>query len=244
MYCNNNVSTFRYGNHDSMEYKLILAEYPSIPQIVEDVEYIQVEGRREPYQIKKGTYKRGNISLKVRLIEDDAMWDYIESIQKWLFAKYKREYRRLYFDREDRYFIVREVQLGDITKEIKMYGEFTITFVVEAFMMDGRYHDVRVLNNNVEYKTKVLGDFEPELKVNINNGKGNISIEINDRVTTIENCNGNIELDDIKCIDTSNNLDKSIDASGNILYLDEGLNTIVCKGEFNEIVISYYNRYR
>lgn len=239
---NNEEYSFIFNNNNSLRFDLVLAEYPSIPRIREDVEYISIEGKSESYQKKKGTYKRDNISLKVRLLDINAMWDYVESIEEWLLGRINSN--KLYIDRRDKYFVVREVQIGNIVKEIKMYGEFTITFVVEPFMYEDGIETVPTIRDNLEHTTLVQGDFKVEPTVEIIGGSGDITITINDKTTTIEDVNGDILIDRFICLDKTNNKDKSVDVQGSYPILDKGVNTIKCEGTFENVIIKFKNKYR
>ena len=44
---NNEEYSFIFNNNNSLRFDLVLAEYPSIPRIREDVEYISIEGKSE-----------------------------------------------------------------------------------------------------------------------------------------------------------------------------------------------------
>lgn len=239
---NNEEYSFIFNNNNSLRFDLVLAEYPSIPRIKEDIEYISIEGKSESYQKKKGTYKRDNISLKVRLLDIDAMWDYVESIEEWLLGRINSN--KLYIDRRDKYFVVREVQIGNIVKEIKMYGEFTITFIVDPFMYEDGIETIPTIRDNLEHTTLVQGDFPVEPCVEIVGGSGDISITINNKTTTIEDVNGDILIDRFICLDKTNNKDKSIDVQGSYPVLDKGVNTIKCEGTFENVIIKFKNKYR
>lgn len=238
----NEEYSFIFNNNNSLRFNLVLAEYPSIPRIKEDVEYISIEGKSESYQKKKGTYTRDNISLKVRLLDVKVMWDYIEAIEEWLLGKINSN--KLYINRTDKYFVVREVQVGNIVKEMNVHGDFTITFIVDPFMYEDGIETVPTIRDNFEHTTLVQGDYAVEPTVEVIGGSGDISITINNKTTTIEDVDGDILIDRFICLDKTNNKDKSIDVQGSYPILDKGANTIKCEGIFKNVIIKFKNKYR
>ena len=216
-----------------------IAEYPSIPRVNEEVEDIEVDGRSGSLTIKKGTYRDRTLKFKFRVLDHINFWSRIEEIEEWLIA-FKDN--RLFYDRVDRCFVVKRVLLGDITKEVKRYGEFEVTFVVNPFMEDLQPYSETFLENE-----KVIinrGHFETTTEITLY-GNGTLQITINDTTTEIRNVVDQVTLDSelMICRDKNGN-NKLNDMVGSFPTIDKGENNITVNSNVIKTSIKFSNYYR
>lgn len=228
-----------FNGKKSSYYGLLVSEYPTIPSINEDVEEIEIEGRSGSLLIKKGTYKNRELNIKFKMLDSEYFWSRFKKAESWLSDISDN---RLFYDRKDRCFIVKRVIFGDISKELKLYGEFEVTFILEPFLEDISPFSKTWLEN--EYVITNQGDFEalPELTLY---GNGNIQVQINDDVFTINNVVDEVTINSKLMIcfgkDKENKL---LDMIGNFPTLKKGDNEIIVSSNVTKTSIKFTNYYR
>lgn len=228
-----------FNNEYCTNYGLFISEYPTIPKINEDIEEIDVEGRNGSLTIKKGTYKDRSITFTFKLFDNELFWSRIDDAEEWLLNFTDN---RLFYNRQDRCFIVKRVVIGDITKEVNISGEFDITFVCEPFMQDIMPSSYTFLENE---KTIInTGHFTVEPLIELY-GNGNLEISINGESTIIENVTNKVIIDSefMACVneDYNNKLGSMI---GKFPTLSRGDNEIVVSANVVKTSIKFINLYR
>jgi phage-related protein len=229
-------------------FHLVIAEYPSISRLNEDYESIQVEGRSGSLIINKGTYGDRSITMKLRLVDVEYMWNRMDDIEDWL---QNVTDNRMYFERRDRCWRVKKVRIGDIKKEMGMYGEFDVTFLCEPFMED--IAPKIIYFNSMAYdtgNTKVfqnVGSFKAEPTIIIYRPTTNMQLTINDETTTFN------DISTVEKIIIDSKLMTCVDENGRSLMnkmfgdfplLEVGENAISYVGTCKDISVSFTNLYR
>lgn len=223
----------------SSYYGLLVSSYPTIPCLNEEVEEVEVEGRNGSLIIKKGTYRNREISIRFKMLDSEFFWSRFKKAEVWLS---EINDNRLLYDRKDKCYIVKRVIFGDISKELKLYGEFEVTFIVEPFLQDLSVFSRAWLEN--EYVITNQGDFEtfPELKLY---GNGNIQVTINEDIFTINNVIDEVTINSelMICYD-KNKMNKLIDMNGGFPTLKKGDNEIIVSSNVTKTSIEFTNYYR
>lgn len=228
-----------FNGAKSSYYGLLVSEYPTIPCVNEDVEEVEIEGRNGSLLIKKGTYKNRELHIKFKMIDSDYFWSRFKKAETWL--SNIRDNRLLY-DRKDKCFIVKRVLFGDISKELRLYGEFEVTFIVEPFLQDMSLFSRSWLEN--EYVITNQGDFEtfPELKLY---GNGNIQVQINDDIFTINNVVDEVTINsELMLCYGKYKENKLLDMNGGFPVLKIGDNEIIVSSNITKTSIKFTNYYR
>lgn len=228
-----------FNGAKSSYYGLLVSSYPTIPCLNEDVEEVEVEGRNGSLIIKKGTYRNREINIRFKMLDSEFFWSRFKKAEVWLS---EINDNRLLYDRKDKCYIVKRVIFGDISKELKLFGEFEVTFIVEPFLQDLSLFSRSWLEN--EYVITNQGDFEtfPELKLY---GNGNIQVAINEDIFTINNVIDEVTINSelMICYD-KNKMNKLIDMNGGFPTLKKGDNEIIVSSNVTKISITFTSYYR
>lgn len=228
-----------FNNKYCTNYGLFISEYPTIPKINEEVEEVEVEGRNGSLTVRKGTYKDRNITFSFKLYDNELFWSKIDDAEEWLLNFTDN---RLFYNRKDRCFSVKRVIIGDISKEVKLYGEFDVTFVCEPFMKDINPSSYTFLENEKIIINTGHFDVEPLIELY---GNGNLEISINGESTIIENVSNKVIIDSefMVCVDENYN-NKLIDMIGKFPRLIRGDNEIIVNNNVIKTNIKFINLYR
>lgn len=216
---------------------IIVAEYPSIPQINEDCEKVSVEGRTGDLYIKKGTYQDRTLKFKFIQISNDLDVNF-DSIYEWLT---NIEDNRLYYDREDIHYVVKRIEIGDLKREMQKVGSFEVSFICKTF----RETDEIVFNYNSKNRSFYnSGKFKTNPTVMIT-GSGDIDLTFNDETFKIKNLEETIIIDSelMSCVDSEGNSLLS-NTYGNFPIIEKGTNTISVSGTVTELKVIYREMWR
>lgn len=232
------VHDFRFNRSYATDFNLLVGEYPSIPSLNEEVEEVLIPGTGKILTTKKNEYIDRQIKFKLKMIDIEYFWEAIDAIKLWL-SDIKDN--RLYYDREDRYFEVKRTILGDIFKELKMYGEFEITFIVKPFMV-GMTNSITFLENNFVVKNRGTVEVNPIITLY---GNGNFQLTINDETLTINNVVNQVNINSHLMLCTnSDGSNKLMDMLGNFPTLNVGNNNITVSSNITNTTIKFDNLYR
>lgn len=232
------VHDFFFNRNYATDFNLVVAEYPSIPSLNEEIEEVLVPNRSSSLTIRKNEYRDREVKFKLRMLDIEYFWEEIDSIKNWL-SDIKDN--RLYYDREDRHFIVKRVVVGDIFKELRMYGEFEITFIVNPFLI-GMKTSASFLENSFTIRNQ--GNFEVNPIITLY-GNGNLQLTINDEIITINNVVNQVNINsDLMICTNSDGSNKLIDMLGNFPTLKVGNNNITVSNNITKTTIKFDNLYR
>lgn len=229
-----------FNGKKSSYYGLLVSEYPTIPCVNEEFEEVPMERRNGNLLIKKGTYKNRELSIRFKMLDGEFFWSRFKKAEAWLSNITDN---RLLYDRKDKCFIVKRVIFGDISKELRLYGEFEVTFIVKPFLQDISPFSKTWLEN--EYIIANQGDFEtlPEIKLY---GNGNIQLTVNDDTFTIKNVEEEVTINSelMLCYGKNKESNKLLDMNGGFPVLKKGDNEIVVSSNVTKTTIKFTNYYR
>lgn len=230
MFFNRNYCTY---------FGLGVAKYPNIPRVSEDVEERVIEGRSGSLTVKKGTYANRTLSFTFRVLDHITFWNRIDEAEEWLVSFTDN---RLLYDRNDKCFVVKNVVVGDISKEVKKYGEFEVRFTVNPFMEDLIPTVISFQENDKLVINK--GHFSCNPILNLK-GNGDLSITINDKTTIIKGVKNEVTLDsELMTCRGQNGENKLIDMIGVFPVIDKGENNIRVNSNVATTTIRFSNYYR
>jgi phage-related protein len=228
-----------FNKNKSSYYGLLVSEYPTIPSIKEEVEEVENGSRNGSLLIKKGRYKNRELSIKFKMLDSDYFWSRYKKAELWLTDITDN---RLFYDRKDKCYIVKLVIIGDISKELRLYGEFEVTFIVEPFLQDISKFSKTWLED--EYVISNQGDFEtyPELKLY---GDGNIQVTVNNDTFTVNDVVGEVTINsEVMSCCGINKENKLLDMNGDFPTLKKGDNEIIVSSNVTKTSIKFTNYYR
>lgn len=223
------------------DFGLLLVESPIISNVYENIEVIDVPGRSGSLTKRLGTYNDRTIKVKFKLVDTDK-YTYEETliyIVDWL---NNIADNRLIINDPDYSYKVKQVEIGEIQRQLEWFGDFEVIFICDPF----KYGWKRRITVSKEKNISYLGTIptNPVLKVF---GQGNIDIVLGDTNFILKEITDTITIDCDKLLcykvenEVYNNMNKHM--KGNYPKLRPGLNNISWVGNISKIEISYETKY-
>lgn len=235
------LNTLIFNGINSLEHLgVIVQSYPSINIPDEDYEQYSVIGRNGSLTVNKGTYGDIKISFELSLLKYDDFNYSIDRINNWL---NNITDKRLFYDREDRCYIVKKVLKEGLKRlEQNKGGEFKITFICEPFMSDPNDTSITITQNSFEFYNNGNMNSNPTTKIY---GNGTVELNLNGNIISIKNLENYVELNShlLQSID-SNKRSKDLDCIGNFPIVLHGINRLSWTGNINKIELNYRANYR
>lgn len=181
----NNVSSHHYG--------ITVVSRVDIPPAQKNIQFIDVLGRDGALTKDYGYLDRTftvdfNFKIKSRW---DNMPKKIRTITSWLLGASELAFT----DDREVFYKVKSVRIGNISREIRVLGKFSVEFTVEPFAYYYDSNKIVLTKPRVLYNQGTIKSL-PYIKIN---GTGNIELTINGVITQFKNVDGYIECDsDIK----------------------------------------------
>ena len=210
-------TTFSHG--------LRFLDFPQFDYGYEVIENKLIPGRVGTLTVHTGRYVDTVIKNVLEFASDsvEAFETKLHEIKKWLLATKKVTYT----DKEDRVFLVKKVEIGDIKRKYGVFGNITVVFTCEpfAYLKSGEY-EVESGNLFNSYSWS-----QPLYKIA---GEGVCTLTVNEK-SIAANVSGDLSIDTEKMIcyrsdGTSQNTAMSGDYED--LFLQEGNNVITVTDGF------------
>lgn len=235
------LNTIIFNGYDSLkDLGVGVTSYPAIPSINENYEEYKIEGVDGSVIVKKGTYnnREFKIPLVLKDFNDHNFWCKIDLIEEWLT---NIEDNRLFYDRDDRCFRVKNVTLNDIKRQAYYgEGEFEVSFLCEPFRTDPEITEIDI-TNNYELEYQGTKNTLPLIKVY---GSGTIQLHCNKTSIQIKNVNGYIEVDSkLKQVRDEDGMGKDLDTFGDYPVFKKGPNKISWDGSVTKVTLLFLNNY-
>lgn len=212
-----------------------IAERPSIPIAEDNVEYIKVPGKDENLTRKDGFNNR-QLQVQFSFSNKTNLIGYIRP-----FITQLREAKSFYFsDDTSVEYIIKNVIIGDIEREVRILGKFTVTFVVGPFCY---YRNVSIVDAISIRSFTNMGDYysKPYIKVTCNGTVTDAQLIVNDLIMKFRTITDFIEIDSEirKCYkgSPSNNLGNTVEAN-DYPILKPGINNISCSSNITHVYIN------
>lgn len=169
------------GKNSYEDFGILIEKRPSVSGAQRDVQYIDVQGRKEKLTIDNESYDNITITVECGFIEDDFA-DKADEIKAWLMGP---QDKLIFSDQIDKYYVAQVVNKFDIAQSIASLGQFQVIFNCKPFkrlLYNGKIHKAC---NGEEITIFNPGTIEslPILKVI---GTGNITITLNSTTFTIK----------------------------------------------------------
>ena len=227
-----------FNNNTSINLNLFLENYPSVPISNEEYDEVPVEGRNGTLFINKGTYPNVVVPFVFTIRSEELELDF-DKIYDWLTEITDK---RLMFGRNDRCYIVKKIIFGNLQKEFRSIGAFSVDFICEPFRsdLDPIIYEITSSGFTFEY----FGNAPAESLIRIY-GDGDIQITINGETMQILNVVDYVEID--SRLLQARNLDltsKDDDTSGNFILFEKGTNVISYTGTVTKIIVEYTTKYK
>ncbi|MBZ9608628.1 phage tail protein [Clostridium estertheticum] len=227
-----------FNNNTSINLNLFLEEYPSIPISSEEYEEIPVEGKNGMLFINKGTYPNKVVPFNFTILSEEIEVDF-DKVYEWLS---QIEDNRFVFGRADRCYIVKKIIFGDLQKEFRNIGNFSVNFIFEPFKSDLEKIEHIITTDN--YTFEYIGNAPAESLIKIY-GNGNIQITINGETMQILNVDNYIEIDSKRMqVRNADLTSKDDDTLGDYTVFEKGTNTISYTNNVTKIIVEYTTKYK
>lgn len=118
-----------FNNKSTLSLNLKLEEYPTISACNEEYETVKIDGADGEKIINLGTYPDVRITCNFDIFSYNLETDLVK-VQKWL---RNIEDNRLWFDQDEKCYLVKKVLDGDRFKETRNILKEPITFICEPF---------------------------------------------------------------------------------------------------------------
>lgn len=231
------INTLIFNNVNSLpELGVVVQDYPNIPKAQE--EYETYDSKNGSIIFNKGTYNDITISFNLALVHfKDNFWAKMDLIDEWLDDVVDN---KLFYNRLDRYYIVKKVLKGDIKREAYYgEGEFKVSFLCSPFLVDSDEIEIEISNNAKIY---YLGNINSLVDVEIY-GSGTIELNFNDNYLRVDDVSDKaiIKGELMEIVDTNG---LNIKNYGNFPYLKRGENNISYTGNVTKLKLKYKTLYK
>jgi len=222
---------FDNGFGTSFSQGIHFLDFPKFEYGEEIIESISVLGRAGNLSVRTGRYTDTRITNLIEF-ESETLEEFeekAEEIRKWL----RKSKKVSYTDKEDKYFVVKNVEIGDVKRKYGLWGNLTFVFVCEPFAY------CESANRAIDH-SKLLGN--PGIfsqPIYLLTGEGSCTLTVNGKSITA-NVAQNLTIDTERMISyREDGTLQNTAISGNYedLYLQEGDNKITVSDGFECKVI-------
>ena len=224
------MRTLNFNHNNNIDKSIAIIKGPNISINNESYEKIEVEGRSGSLIIKKGTYPDKLLHFDLAILSNckEDLFNKIDGLIDW---KTDIKDNKLFYERHNRYYLIKNIKVNDIQNRLYLLGEFSIDFTCEPFMYAIENY-IKLKNRDYFY---YKGTVPGECKIKIY-GNGNIQLTINNDTVQINNVNEYVELDS-KLLSCRNKdkTSKSRDMIGHFPLLSFGKNNISWIGDVSKV---------
>ena len=213
-----------FNNRNSLyDFGLGITNMGSLPVANEIVEYVN------GYTIKTGEYDPIELPITFKDRKWRSIIDFQHDIIDWLTNI--QDNKLMFSFSSDKYYLVKNVVVGEITRNHNKYNTIDVTFTLEPF----KYQLESVITLTKTSDIYYQGNVEGECNIKIY-GSGNIQLTINNETIQINNVDEYVELDSkfLLCLN-SDKTSKSRDMIGHFLLLKRGFNNISWTGNVSKV---------
>lgn len=223
--------TFDNGKTNS-DFFVDITERPSIPIAQDNVSYIEVPGRDSKLTRKDGFSDR-SIQVSFNFYNRVNLMGYVRP-----FISQLRNSRSFYFsDDTSIEYRIKNVVIGDVEREVRVLGKFTVTFTVEPFCY---YRNVATIDAKSVTSFNNIGDYlsRPYIKVTCSGTVTNTQLVVNDLVMNFKTITDYIEIDSDsrRCYKGGANLGSNVIAT-DYPILKVGTNYVSCSSSITHVYI-------
>lgn len=226
-----------FNNKSSLDLNLKLEKYPTIPLTSEEYEEIKIEGRNGSLILNKGTYLNKELPFLFTRISDDI--NNMDELYYWLTNVNDK---RLFYGRNDRFYTVKKVVIGNFEQEFKTYGNIEVKFVCEPFLSD--VYEVEHIITKSGSSFYYMGNAPAETLIKVY-GNGNLQLAINGETLQILNVDEYAIVDsNLMQIRDKNGQSKDFDTTGDFVLLEYGEHIITFSSNVTKVELKYITKYK
>ena len=121
---------FEFNNETASNHNLYINSRPDIPVGKETIDFVEISGRESPLAVKTGEYENIEITITCAFkCREDRWHEQAQELRKWL----KGSGILVFLDCKETFRKVKDVEIGSIKREMRIYGRFDVTFVCDPF---------------------------------------------------------------------------------------------------------------
>lgn len=222
---------FDNGIGTSFSHGIHFLDFPKFEYGEEIMESIHVLGRAGSLSVRTGRYTDTRITNLIEF-KSETLEEFegkAEEIRKWI-----RESKKIsYTDKEDKFFVVKSVEIGDVKRKYGLWGKLTFVFVCEPFAY------CESANQAIDCKNIFFNPGIFSQPIYIIKGEGMCTLTVNGKSVTA-NVGQNLTIDTERMISyREDGVLQNTAIKGNYedLYLQEGDNKITVTDGFECKVI-------
>lgn len=205
---------------------------PCIPANSKNIEFIPIPGRDGDLTIDRG-WKDRCLSLALNFADYDNLNKKIREIRAILLNA-----KTIMFSEDmEVYYKIKNVDIGDINRQLKALGSFVVNFILEPFDYSIDV-DIITINTNSNVLNYCTHTSNPKIKIY---GTGNLQLSINNTTFQVDNVVNHVVIDsEFKtCYEEASNKE----LKGKWPILESGNNSIVKSSNITKIEIEPRWRY-
>lgn len=229
---------FYFNKKYSDNLDVYLSKYPTVEPLQLRNRVENIKGIDGSLYIKEENYKDRSIKLECIIRNNLDIDSKLDAILEWLT---EIEDNRLFLDNSNKFYVVKDLIIGNITKDLFADVPLTLDLVVEPFRLGDKIeiettNKIIDINNNCSFKLK------PVIEVF---GNGIIEIISNNEILRIENVVEKVLIDSTKkMIIDKDGLSMDYHSIGNFPVFNKGRSKIEIIGNVTKVKIDCYKKYR
>lgn len=204
---------------------LSIEKRPNIPLPQKRAERFSIPGRNGSLTYEEGTYEDIQIDVLFGFLNND-FFDKLRIVKEWILNKKEYELTLTFSDDTDNFYKVKTVYVGNIERELKRIGKFTIQFLCDPFLYsyEGK-NPIEILGPTILHNDGYQSN--PYLKIY---GNGTINLTINSNLIILNNVMDFVEIDTESMNCFKGNILMNNNMIGEFPVLKSGENTISFTG--------------
>lgn len=210
------------------DFGIYISNRVDIPFAAMEYEDVNVVGRDGTLTKEKG-YLNREIKVDFNFFNPFSMPKQMREINT-LFSNVEEIF---FTDDDEVYYKVKKVILGDVQREVRHYGFFEVTFIVEPFSFHNRVVPITITNN---YTLMNPTNYYSLPKLTIY-GSGDVTVTVNNTTTKFNNVEDYITVDSELLETYKDEILQNNKKVGDYFVFDVGVNKISFTGKVDKIVI-------
>lgn len=211
------------------DFGIYISSRVNIPAPIMEYEDINIIGKDGTLTKEKG-YSNREISVNFNFFNLFSMPKMIRELN----SIFLNAESIMFTDDDEVFYRVNKVILSDVEREVRHYGFFTVTFVVQPFSYHNRVYPITITKNNHKLMNPTNYYSLPKITIH---GKGDITVTVNDTTTLFRNVEDYITVDSEILETYKDDTLQNNKKVGEYFTFDVGVNNISWIGNVDKIVV-------